>query len=704
MPNIDKQPVPTEGKQKESSDTTLSPEEKNKANQILNNPTLINNPDFIAITDESQSDNEENIQNTIDVIKYMIEKTRENTWEVVWKYWLHLNVTYWGEKDIDALIVPQKITTETLNTNDIIFKKWDLKIDRNVYTDIIKLGRELNNIVIAIKHWWSPEVIQSLIEQKNGIIEQILLLSWITDPTLSEYLYTYNGYYDSNQSIENVLSSYLRYQSIEWKTELGKKIINIIKFSDNPFTEIKNDFSTVSENEKIEIARIFSTLFYDNYDDALSEWMQSGDVSDSDMINALKTYITTWKTIPTGVCRHIHAVTAQLLQNIGMEAGIITTNSSWGHVVTLWKKQDGSYFFIDYGNIYEGKKLKDIEAEYMALHGSMWLQETIATPDGKVIGFIKTFLEEMVSKNASAIGTNNTTSYSQDIAQQWAINKVKGQEIGVNVNTDKDVNISYQQWRENWQIGIDANKISANEWNISSVGVGGKVYLGKDQHWAIGGKIANQTIDYSPTEYDTKFSWTTANISWEYAKNLYTDKNKKINIWWIMQGTVLISDREGKSKWFNKIQDVQHESALTISGEQNIGDNVALKVNIGVNEKTDFTNERSANMVQPYFWLQAGWAATYTFDKWGNIGIAWNYSTTTGERTFSTGIQATDKSGKTNIAFNYSNTTPAIPFGDEEISINLGLTRNVTENSKLYINGSYEKHKAYLMAGFKVNF
>jgi len=51
--------------------------------------------------------------------------------------------------------------------------------------------------------------------------------------------------------------------------------------------------------------------------------------------------------------------------------------------------------------MYTGKDLKEMQAKYLAAHGSMDLMETVATPDGKVLGFVQTFLEEAVSKNAS---------------------------------------------------------------------------------------------------------------------------------------------------------------------------------------------------------------------------------------------------------------------------------------------------------------
>jgi len=50
----------------------------------------------------------------------------------------------------------------------------------------------------------------------------------------------------------------------------------------------------------------------------------------------------------------------------------------------------------------------------------------------------------------------------------------------------------------------------------------------------------------------------------------------------------------------DKVDDVTHESALTIAGIQKIGKNIDVKANIGVREITDFSNERSENMVKPY--------------------------------------------------------------------------------------------------------
>jgi len=54
---------------------------------------------------------------------------------------------------------------------------------------------------------------------------------------------------------------------MEGKNELAKSIVNILKNSDTPFEDIKNNFSTASEDQKIQIARMFSSLLSENYKD-----------------------------------------------------------------------------------------------------------------------------------------------------------------------------------------------------------------------------------------------------------------------------------------------------------------------------------------------------------------------------------------------------------------------------------------------------
>ncbi len=696
MPGIDDPKQIDIKKQNEGwKETALSPEDKKKADQVLDNKDIVNNRNFIALTDAAQNDADINIQNTINNIKRTIWDMRENTGNIMNKYWLHLNINYWGNENINKTN-RGIVTKEQMKwVRDFMVFQWELKIDNNTYTKIqhlidYELAWRNNAIQYLIDNGQSDNA-QDLIQQKQKIIEQILAMTWITDPDVIKNLDTYNG-----SSASPIPSEYFFYQSMEGKNELAKSIVNILKNSDTPFEDIKNNFSTASEDQKIQIARMFSSLLSENYKD---DWTNP---SDAEMANSVKNYLTTGTPMSAWVCRHIHSATAQLLQDLWLEAWLITTNSIGWHAITLWKKEDWSYFFIDYGTMYEGKDLKALQAQYLAAYGSMDLWETISAPNGKVIGFIKTFLEEQVSKRWSASWTDNMGLLSKQGAEQWSLNKLTWQAIDANITTDDNKYASYQYGGEHTQIWIDASQTNSNEWNLTSIGIWGKVYLWKDDNTAISGKITKHDIKYP--ESGKSFSWSTISISWEKVKNLYTSDNTKINAWIATEAARLFSNKKGSSEMADKVDDVTHESALTIAGIQKIGKNIDVKANIGVREITDFSNERSENMVKPYVWFQAGWAATYNFNKWWNVGVTGEYSTMVGERKFNAGIQGTDKSGKTNIAFNYSKTTPTIAFWEEEIRMNLGLTRNITENAKLYINGSYNKNKAYLMAGFKVNF
>lgn len=676
-------------KNESNKDAKISPEEEKKAVQAFNNPYIISNLNFITTTNEAQNDANLNTENTINKINLTTWETRKTTENIINKYWLRLNVNYWGDENINKTNNEKTTKKEMVWVNDFLFLQWASMIDDD-HTDQI---RGLRNDILRINKLlgrgdWDP---QELNRQKQEIIDKIFTITWIVDPDFKNYLNNYDG------TSDNEMYKYLQYQSTEWKNELAKNVVNILKISDNPFEDIKNNYSTASEDQKIQIARMFSSLLNANYKD---DWTNP---SDKEMTNAVKNYLNTWKKMSAWVCRHIHSATAQLLQDLWLEAWLITTNSTWWHAITLWKKEDGSYFFIDYGTIYEGKDLETLQAQYLAAHGSMDLWETISTPNGKVIGFIKTFLEEQVSKNASVLWTSNTALYSKKIAEQGSLNTLSPgeQAIDANITTDKNANISYQQGWENTQIGIDASQINSNEWNLTSVGISGKLYLWKDNNTAIGAKIGKQNIDYTNWENTNKFSGSTISISWEKVKNLYTSNDTKVNIGVTTQGTVLLSDRNNTSTGFDKIQDTEHESALTIAWEQKIGKNIDIKANVGVREITDFSNERSENMVKPYLWFQAWGTAQYNFNKWWNIGVTGEYSTMVWERTFSTWLQGANKSWT--VALNYTQTTPTIAFGEKETQLKLLLTKNISKNTQLYINWWYTNKKAEILAGFKVN-
>lgn len=690
-------------KEKDEKDSNISPEEEKKANQAFNETNILNSKNFITATNEAQKNTDKNTENTINKINLTKSETRKDTQNVLNKYWLRLNVNYWGNENINKTNNGPITKQEMGKIRDFMILKWELKIDTNTYMKIQDLVE--NELV------WRNSAIQWLtdngqdpqymIQQKQWVIAKILAMSWITDPDIIKKFDTYTG-----SSEWAIPSEYFFYQSMEWKNELTKNVVNILKTSDNPFGEIKNTYANASEDQKIQVARILSSLLNENYDNGLATWIKTWDVSDKNMITAVKGYLTTWEAIPAGVCRHIHAATAQLLQDLWMEAWIISTNAGWPHVITLWKKTDWSYFFINYGDIHEGKDLKALMWQYLAANGSMDLQETIATPNGKIIGFIKTFLEEQVGKNASALWVNNTALYSKKITEQWSLNKLLTgeQAIDANVTTDKDANISYQKGWKNTQIGIDASQTNSSEWNLTSVGIQGKLYLWKDNNTAIGAKIGKQNINYTDWENTNKFSGSTISFSWEKVKNLYASDNTKINAWIVTEVTWLFSNKKGSSEIADKVDDVSHESALTIAWIQKIGKNIDVKANLGVKEITDFTNERSANMVKPYLWIQAWGTAQYNFNAWWNVGVNWEYSTMVGERTFSAWIQGTDRSGKTNVSLNYTQTTPTIAFGEKETQLRLSLTKNITKNTQLYINWWYTNKKAEILAWFKVNF
>lgn len=686
-------------------DITISPEEEKKVNKAFSNQDILTTPDFSAATKEAQKNADINAQNTINSILTVEENTRKNTQDITEKYGLHFNINYWW--NTNELNSNENVTYKKFNENDIFYKSWKTKIDDIQYAKIsesINQVRSTNGLITyCINTNQNPS---ELIEKRDKLLEQIKELTGITDSKFWLYLdKNATTLWEDSKTFWSLLNTYLSYWIKEWKNELTKNVVSVLKNSNTPFEDIKNNFSNSTEDEKIEIAKMFASLLNENYDFSLTEWIKPWDVSDIDMAQALKTYLNTGEKMPAGVCRHIHSATAQLLQDLGLEAWLISTNSYGAHAITLWKKKDGSYFLIDYGNIYEWKNVKELQAKYMALHGSMDLWETIATPDGKVIWFVKTFLEEQVWKNASALWTTNTATYSKTIAEQWSLNKIAWPIIDANMTTDKDISIAYQNGGEKTQIGVNASKTNSNEWNLTSIGVSGKLFLGKDNTWAIWAKISKQNIDYTSVnpENTQNFSGTTVSISWEKVANIYKSATTNINAWVSTQLNSLLSNRDNKAKWFHIFQDAEHESAATLVGTKKIW-NFNIQTNVGVKEITDFSNQRADNSLKPYFGFQTWGAAMYNFNTWGNIGVSWEYSSTVWERVFSAWLQGTDKSWKTNVSLNYTQTTPTIAFLEKEIKINLWLTRSITENAQLYINWVYEKNKSQIMAGFKLKF
>jgi len=671
-------------------DVPLSDKDKAEADKIFRQSE--NDPDIKEETRKAEKETNDAEEHAVNKSKEVIRSVRSKINSVVEKYndnvRTQVNLSY---KNVDVKSDIQNIQTDSL---PLLLVSWN-----RPETLLMSEGHR-NDLQKYITTLLDPS---SNSTTKKIAFDEILQKCWMETAELQDFIKN-NSTLDVDSFLNKIIG--ISKLNIIWTTEISKNLIQTFKLSKNPFEDTKKQYINASEDDKIQLVRFFSQLLNQNYD--LVGQNTSWDVSNETMTNALKTYLTTWEKMPAGICRHIHAVTAQLLQDLWMEAGIITTNSTSGHIVTLWKKSNGEYFIIDYETMYTGKDLKEMQAKYLAAHGSMDLMETVATPDGKVLGFVQTFLEEAVSKNASVSWTNDIEERSKIVAEAGSLGKVSGQNISANAASNKNANISLQHWWKTYEVKTDFTTVNSTEWNLQSVGIGGKKYF-QNNTLAIWGKVAQHNITFDNEGGKTSFSWQTLNISGEKVKNIFTSNNSKLNVVGVSEITWLFSNREGKAKWSDIVQDARQESALTIAWSTKKG-NFEVWGNVGIKEITDFKNQREDTQFKPYVGLQAWGNVNYAFSQWGKVGVSGEYKTIVGEQKFNVWVNTTSKSGNTNFSANYEqkNSTNSL-LGGKEIKAKLGIEHSFSEKVKGYISWSYEKRSSgheekSVNVGVKVNF
>lgn len=289
-----------------------------------------------------------------------------------------------------------------------------------------------------------------------------------------------------------------------------------------------------SENEKIKLLTNIWAHMWDHYNTPMLNNADLSDVKSKKIWDSLFIKNAVW-----WVCRHIHDEIAQLADKLWITAWTITTNTEWWtrHVITIWKRKNGKFFIIDYGNYYEADNFLDLKDHYLAEKWNLDFKEWIAAPGWKIIKAIQTELEKKYGEYAASTWTQNSMKKSKWYAQnglkfmEWVNIKTK---FGKN-EKHADISIANQ----NTKIWLSYNETGwfSRVDKYTSLGLYAEKFWWNSENWQffMWWKIAYHNIKWLNGNERTMYTlWLHA---W-YNKELYKDDKNKVTFssivqWWL---------------------------------------------------------------------------------------------------------------------------------------------------------------------------
>ncbi|MBS9784244.1 hypothetical protein KGV55_02750 [Candidatus Gracilibacteria bacterium] len=413
----------------------------------------------------------------------------------------------------------------------------------------------------------------------------------------SNSIETYNLYSDAEEAVAAAL-----FPDAPGLSEKFKNALKNVQPTDSPLDIFKkmDQEQNFSTKEKIEIARALTAYNGSyTYDYDMINGNDSSDISTQDYWNKLRNGDV------AGVCRHIHREGAKVLDSLGIKAGVVSTNSTGRHAITWAKISDDKYFLIDYGTIYEGKNLRDLQKRYLATKGSIDFSEAVSDADGNIIGTFQTDIEKMFTQINSVLGEGDTLDTMEDLENQK--NKKSGfsYENTVADGLQKHIASYKTEGGTDFQVYYGTGK---NEYqNFTSIGGGISKYLDTKYGTFYGKVLANRTNLNSINGIEKTTIGGSALIG--YDKVLYKDDKTQV------KGTIAGSvdgfiGEEFLSGEETNYADIKEEVGGKLKIDHALSDVLRVSGELGIGADFDTKNIGGGSIV-PYEKYSAKGSVTY---------------------------------------------------------------------------------------------
>lgn len=450
-----------------------------------------------------------------------------------------------------------------------------------------------------------------------------------------------------------------------------------------PIDILTEKYKNKPEKDKIEIARAWAEYMGYHYDNNMV-W-KLGDVSPNTMYEAYNN----WKN--AGVCRHIHSEVAKLLQLLWLKSGTITTNTWARHDIAWWKKEDWSYFLIDYNNFYGWNNMRTLLTGYFKRYWSLDLKEYITDPNGKVIWIFQTNLEKTFEENTSSIWTWNSLEHSKNLASNW-LNVTKGIKVNVDTATKswwKKASIEWGNWNISLGAYVSTDNIDYANYNSYWLYLNRKTGERDWKYWELWGwiKVSKNNFKWNRNRKTKTYNVLSANLS--YDNLLYYDGKRKIWLWWVTQWQIMqdpIINKYNKNMYW--IEDGTWNFWVTLNVENKFNSKLTWFWSIGLWWDIWWKNIRSETSLTVYKKLHLWLGVKYKISD--KSAVVWNmfYEKWLWYSTFWWGIHA--KYWKLSLDTRYSHTKNKVFWDHNSIEAKIWITYNLTD--ALQVKAWYE-HK-----------
>lgn len=465
----------------------------------------------------------------------------------------------------------------------------------------------------------------------------------------------------------------------------------------SPLDILRDNYKNASENDKIKLAQVMSRYMNDFwYDHNATNWRVS-DVSSEDMWAAYKEWWVAW------VCRHHHSEVAKFLKSVWFETWIVTTNSWWRHAVTWWKKQDWSFFMIDYWSYYEWKDPKELKAKYLAWKWALDLKETICDENWNTIWIIQTDLEKLFENTTSSIWTWDSLDFSKDIAKNW-IKIHDGHDIDISSDSEKSIKVDYNygNWSIDWWVFFHKNtNTDYADYTSYWIKWNWKIWDRTETFWEL-------SLWWSLSH--NKFEWQTDKsreliVRWvniNYSKELFNNWTTEVWLWWVIQWQLMYDIKNAHEEWKNWIEDGTWNFWTSLDIKHRFNDNLDWYLNLWYG--WDILNENIRSFENDWFkiydkksidvwweyktedwdkiWVDLSYEEWLAYNKkWADVSLeSWNL-------TFNAWVEETDNSKN--------------PFLLSEAKKHVWIKYNVTDTLNIY--SSYENISNWINTDNKYN-
>jgi len=431
-----------------------------------------------------------------------------------------------------------------------------------------------------------------------------------------------------------------------------------------------NKYKNKSEDEKIKLMMTVWEQMNKKYNDKMWEKRDGADVSEEKMWNSLVTNTLWW------VCRHIHSEVAKLWEKMWMNMWVITTNS-WGrHAITLWRKKDGTWFFIDYGTYYESKNFMDLKDRYLAWKWSLDLKEWVWDPDWKTIKYIQTALEKELSNTVSSTWNEDSSEVATAISKNW-------RQITDWVSTklhstkrSKEFEIKKWNWRnhELWLFAKEKKWIWLADYSSYWALMKWKWWDPNSTFWQFWAwvKFSVNNIKWYNWNKKTLYGiW--ADLS--HYKILHKDQENKFSIWTVIQWQFILDK-------FNKkgVQDSNLNFYSNLNWQHKFNEHWTWELNVWAGADVSVENIRYEKL--KLFWVYGiSWQLAYK--NW-KLEIVWWWGERWSLWTKQKKVHISVKYGKLKLYWKYKITKDTSKFNfSPQIEKELRLEYDVTKALKL---------------------